>query len=205
MVTYEPTVFVVDDDPAILKGLRLLIKSVNLNVEIFSSAKEFLEEIDYERSGCLVLDVRMPVMGGLELQEVLREKKNDLPVIIITGHGDIPMVADAMKKGAFDFIEKPFSEHDLLSRVNDALEKDKQIRQKSLSQRPIMERMAKLTKREKEVLDLVVAGKANKTIAFEFGCGTKNIEYHRANVMKKMEVGSLAELVKVCTEVAYTN
>jgi two-component system, LuxR family, response regulator FixJ len=194
----KPTVFVVDDDAAVRDSLRMLLKSVGLPVEVFESGQEFLDADRDDRPGCLVLDIRMPGMSGLELQVKLNERHSILPIIFITGHGDVPMAVEAMQAGAVDFIQKPFRDQDLLDRINQALEKD------AGSRRMIRKRLESLTPREKEVLDLVVAGKANKVIAGDLNLSQRTVEIHRARVMEKMEAHSLAHLVRMVLEVERT-
>jgi len=192
-----PTVFVVDDDPAIRESLRWLIESVGLNVKVFATAHEFLEGYDPSSAGCLVLDVRMPGMSGLDLQNELAARKINIPILIITGHAEVPVAVRAMKAGALDFIEKPFSDQLLLDRIRRAIEKDTEFRRTHSQQAEVAARLALLTPREREVMDLVIAGKANKVIASELGLSPKTIEVHRAHVMKKMQVESLADLVRL--------
>lgn len=192
-----PTVFVVDDDPAIRFAMQALMDSVNLGHEIFGSADEFLAQVSNDRAGCLVLDIRMPGLGGLELQEELIQRGNTLPIIFITGHGDVPMAVEAMQKGAVDFIQKPFRDQDLLDRIRDALKTDELRRQEQLQHDEVSGRLARLTNREREVFDLVVTGKPNKVIAYELGVSQRTVEIHRARVMEKMQARSLADLVKM--------
>ncbi len=193
----NPTVFVVDDDPAIRESLRWLIESVGLNVKIFTTAQEFLETYDPTMSGCLVLDIRMPGMSGLDLQNELAARRINIPILIITGHAEGPVAVHAMKAGALDFIEKPFSDQLLLDRIRRAIEKDAEVRLAHSQQAEVAARLAQLTPREREVMNLVIAGKANKVIASELGLSPKTVEVHRAHVMKKMQVDSLADLVRV--------
>ena len=193
----SPTVFVVDDDPAIRFAMQVLMESVNLRHEIFASGDEFLEQAATPRPGCLVLDIRMPGLSGLELQEELIRRGNELPVIFITGHGDVPMAVEAMQKGAIDFIQKPFRDQDLLDRIGEALKTDKERRRNHRQHDRVAERVQKLTKREREVFDLVVTGKPNKVIAYELGVSQRTVEIHRARVMEKMQARSLADLVKL--------
>ncbi len=192
-----PTVFVVDDDPAIRIAMQALMESVHLQHEIFGSADEFLEQFDDDRAGCLILDIRMPGLGGLELQELLVQRHSTLPIIFITGHGDVPMAVEAMQKGAVDFIQKPFRDQDLLDRIHQALKADRERRVEQRQHSEVAERVARLTNREHEVFDLVVTGKANKVIAYELGVSQRTVEIHRARVMEKMEARSLADLVKL--------
>jgi len=194
---YAPTVFIVDDDPAIRFAMQALMDSVNLSHEIFESADDFLAKIDDARPGCLVLDIRMPGLGGLELQEELLKRGSTLPIIFITGHGDVPMAVDAMQKGAVDFIQKPFRDQDLLDRIGEALKTDKERREAQQKHAEVANRVAKLTNREREVFDLVVTGKPNKVIAYELGVSQRTVEIHRARVMEKMQARSLADLVKM--------
>ena len=196
----EPTVFIVDDDSAVLKGLRLLVKSLRMNVETYLSAQEFLDSYDPARPGCLVLDVRMPGISGLELQEKLRQRNINIPVIIMTGYGEIAVAVEAMKKDAMEFLEKPISGQVLLDRIQKAIAKDARIRQEQAAQKTITSRLALLTSRERQVMDLVIAGKLNKIIARELGISQKTVEFHRSNIMKKMKVESLAELVRLVIE-----
>lgn len=191
------TVFIVDDDPAIRIAMQALMDSVGLAHEIFASGNEFLDGLDDQRPGCLVLDIRMPGLGGLELQEELIRRGNSLPVIFITGHGDVPMAVEAMQKGAVDFIQKPFRDQDLLDRISEALRTDKERRQERERHARVAERVDRLTNREKEVFELVVTGKPNKIIAYELGVSQRTVEIHRARVMEKMQARSLADLVKM--------
>ncbi|MEJ2171681.1 MAG: response regulator transcription factor [Woeseiaceae bacterium] len=193
----HPTVFIVDDDASIRFAMQALMDSVNIKHEIFSSGDEFLESVDDHRPGCLVLDIRMPGLGGLELQEELVKRGNMLPIIFITGHGDVPMAVEAMQKGAVDFIQKPFRDQDLLDRVRDALMTDKERREENERHTEVEKRLARLTNREREVFDLVVTGKPNKVIAYELGVSQRTVEIHRARVMEKMQARSLADLVKM--------
>jgi two-component system response regulator FixJ len=194
------TVFVVDDDDAVRTSLRLLLKSVGLPVETFGSAQEFLDAFDAERAGCLVLDIRMPGMSGLELQQRLNEIHAIIPIVFITGHGDVPMAVEAMQHGAVDFIQKPFRDQDLIDRINQALEKDRENRAGLKERDAIRRRMQQLTPREREVLNLVTQGKANKVIAGDLNVSQRTVEIHRARVMEKMGASSLAYLVRMVIE-----
>jgi len=196
MTQSEPKVFVVDDDPAVLNGLRLLMKSVGMSVETYLNAQDFLNSYDSAQPGCLVLDVRMPGMSGLELQETLEKRDVDLPVIIVTGFGDVPVAVQALKKGAVDFIEKPFSDQVLLDQIQNAIAEDALTRQKRAKREAAASRLVLLTPREREVMNAVIAGKLNKVIARELGISQKTVEFHRAHVMEKMGVNSVAELVR---------
>ena len=177
--------------------MRALMDSVNLKHEIYGSGDEFLEQVTGERPGCLVLDIRMPGLGGLELQEELINRGSSLPVIFITGHGDVPMAVEAMQKGAVDFIQKPFRDQELLDRIREALKTDRQRREEQQHHAEVEDRIARLTNREREVFDLVVTGKPNKVIAYELGVSQRTVEIHRARVMEKMQARSLADLVKM--------
>lgn len=192
-----PTVFIVDDDPAIRFAMQALMDSVNVRHEIFPTGDAFLESIDDHRPGCLVLDIRMPGLGGLELQEELLKRGNTLPIIFITGHGDVPMAVEAMQKGAVDFIQKPFRDQDLLDRIREALKADHERRAEQEKHAEVEHRLERLTNREREVFDLVVTGKPNKVIAYELGVSQRTVEIHRARVMEKMQARSLADLVKM--------
>ncbi len=193
----DPTVFIVDDDAAIRFAMQALLDSVNLPHEIFESADKFLEKITEQRPGCLVLDIRMPGLGGLELQEELIRRGDTLPIIFITGHGDVPMAVEAMQKGAVDFIQKPFRDQELLDRIREALTTDEERRRKQQQTEQVARRLERLTNREREVFDLVVTGKPNKVIAYELGVSQRTVEIHRARVMEKMQARSLAELVRM--------
>jgi len=195
MLDIKATVYIVDDDKAVRDSLSWLIESINIKVEAFPSAQEFLDNYKPENPGCLIADVRMPGISGLELQKILNEKNYTIPMILITGHGDVPMAVRAFKNGAVDFIEKPFNDQVLLERVNQCLEKDQIERKQNKDLQSKMALLATLSPREREVLDQVVVGKQNKIIAADLGISNKTVEAHRANVMEKMGVGSLADLV----------
>jgi FixJ family two-component response regulator len=193
----KPTVFVVDDDEPVRDSLRMLMRSVGLNAETFSGAAEFLAAYDPDHPGCLVLDIRMPGMSGMELQDKLNEMHAILPIIFITGHGDVPMAVKAIQYGAADFIQKPFRDQDLLDRINKAIEQDASNRAQLLETRDIEERLSNLTPREKEVLELIVDGRPNKVIAADLEVSQRTVEIHRARVMDKMRASSLAHLVRM--------
>ena len=193
----KSTVYIVDDDQSIRRAMELLMRSVGREFEIFHSGDEFLESYTHERAGCLVLDIRMPGLGGLELQEKLLEMGSTLPIIFITGHGDVPMAVEAMQKGAVDFIQKPFRDQELLDRIGEALKTDQERRSAQKQKAAVQDRIDKLTNREREVLDLVVTGKPNKIIAYELDVSQRTVEIHRARVMEKMQAKSLADLVKM--------
>lgn len=192
-----PIIFVVDDDASVRKSLSRLLKSAGHAVEAFASASEFLQREHYEGVGCLVLDVQMPGLNGIELQRALMQKDYFLPIIFITGHGDIPMGVRAMKSGAVDFLPKPFNDDVLLKAVDQALARCRQERITRAEVADIRSRLATLTPREHEVLQHVVTGKLNKQIAADLGAAEKTIKVHRGRVMQKMKVQSVAELVRI--------
>ena len=193
----KPTVFIVDDEEAVRDSLQWLLESKGLKVALFDSAETFLASYTPDRAGCLVVDVRMPGMSGLELQEKLAEWQYTIPVIFITGHGDVPMAVQAVKHGAVDFLEKPFNDKELLQIVQRCLEQDQQQRAKQQQVDSTQSRLASLTPREREVMQLVVAGKLNKQIADQLNISIKTVEAHRAKVMEKAGAHSLAELVQI--------
>jgi FixJ family two-component response regulator len=193
----KPIVYVVDDNPSVRRALSRLFRSMNYEAEIFASAKQFLKAAPDGHPACVVLDVRMPRMSGLDLQQELAELGSDLPIVFITGHGDIDMAVKAMKDGAVDFLPKPFDDQDLLDSVERALQHHREIRQVSDQLGQIRERLARLTPREKEVFERVIKGMLNKQIGFELGTTEKTIKVHRGRVMEKMEAESLADLVRM--------
>jgi FixJ family two-component response regulator len=197
MMTPSPTVFIVDDDSAVLKSLARLLRSARLNVMAFGSPQEFLERHDPRAPGCLVLDLAMPGLNGLELQAALTVKGSAIPIIFLTGHGNIPTSVQAMKRGALDFLTKPVNDDDLLKAVQVAIEKDRIARLASAELEDIQARLDSLTPREREVLTHVVSGQLNKQTAADLGIVEKTIKIHRARVMEKMKVESLAELVRL--------
>jgi FixJ family two-component response regulator len=190
------TVSVVDNDDAVRESLSMLLRSVGLPVASYSSATKFLAEYQ-DGPGCLVLDIRMPGMSGLELQRNLNDRRAILPIIFITGHGDVPIAVEAMQAGAADFLQKPFLDQDLLDRIHRALERDQANRKLLLGRDRIIERLQRLTPREREVIDLLARGKANKVIAADLGVSQRTVEIHRARVMEKMGAASLAHLVRM--------
>ena len=193
----KSNVFVVDDDQAMRNSLKWLIESVGMNVETFASADAFIRNYYPGRAGCLLLDVRMPGMSGLELQEHFLEHQIRIPIIIITGHGDVPMAVRAMKAGAVDFIEKPFNDELLLESIRNALNRDAEQRHLQAQRSEIASRLAHLTSREHQVMEMVTDGRSNKEIALELNVSAKTVEAHRARVMEKMQANSLADLVKM--------
>lgn len=197
----EAVVYVVDDDEAIRDSLRLLMRSVGLRSEVFANASDFLKSLDPARHACLLADIRMPGMSGLELQQELNERHIEIPTIFITGHGDVPMAVNAIRAGAIDFIQKPFRDQDLIDRIHEALQLDSVRSESRQEELNIRKRIATLTPREQEVMRKVVDGCANKVIALDLGVSQRTIELHRARVMHKMGVRSLADLVKVVARV----
>lgn len=193
----EVIVYIVDDDPAIRHSVTRLLESVGLHVEAFGSASEFLDRYDPDRCACLVLDLRLPGMSGLELQKTLRERSLPIPVIFLTGFGDVPMAVQAMRAGAIDVIEKPFRHQALLDRIQEAMTLARQRDRARRRQADIRERFSVLTRREREVMDLVVDGRANKEVALALGVSLKTVEFHRTNVMKKLDVDGVARLVRL--------
>lgn len=193
----DARVFVVDDDAGVLNSVAFLLKTVGIHAETYTSAQEFLDRCDIRAPGCLVLDVRMPVMSGLELQQKLHAMGSSLPIIFLTAHGDVPMAVQAVKSGAVDFLQKPFRDQDLLDRIGEALAADRNRRADSQMQDSIRSRLKLLSAREREVLDKVVQGHANKVIAADLNLSQRTVEIHRARVMEKMEAHSLADLVRM--------
>jgi FixJ family two-component response regulator len=192
-----PTIYVIDDDDGMRRALTLLLTTVGYKTSAFANPREFLAQFTPDTPGCLVLDIRMPGMSGLELQQHLNRTGSMLPVIFITGHGDVPMAVQAMKEGAFEFIQKPFRDQDLLDRINHALKQDSEIRTTLARRAEVQRRHESLTPRERQVMSLVVDGAANKVIAIDLGLSERTVEIHRAKVMEKMGARSVAHLVKL--------
>lgn len=192
-----PTIFVVDDDPAVLKSLGRLLRSAGLNVETCNSPQDFLARHNPALPGCLVLDVAMPGLNGLEVQQALAAIGDERPIVFLTGHGDIPTSVEAMKRGAVDFLTKPVNAEDLLKAIHSAIVKDSVRRLERDEVEEFKQRLATLTPREREVLPYVISGRLNKQIAGELGTAEKTIKVHRARVMEKMKVQSVAELVRL--------
>jgi two-component system, LuxR family, response regulator FixJ len=195
--TKSPTIYVVDDDDSMRQAVALLLRTVGYHPIVFARPADFLAKFDPNVHACLVLDIRMPEMSGLELQQQLNRTGALVPVIFITGHGDIPMAVQAMKDGAFDFLTKPFRDQDLLDRINSALKQDAENRAAIEKHADLRRRAESLTPREREVLELIVEGKANKVVAIDLGLSERTVEIHRANVMEKMGARSVAHLVKM--------
>src|ERR1700676_991739 len=192
-----PTISVVDDDDGMRRALDALLSTVGYKTAVFSRPSEFLAGFKPDSAGCLILDIRMPEMSGLEVQQQLNRAGAMLPVIFITGHGDVPMAVQAMKEGAFQFIQKPFRDQELLDHINHALQFDRDNRKDLAARAEVQRRVETLTPREKQVMDLVVEGQANKVMAIDLGLSERTVEIHRAKVMEKMGARSVAHLVKM--------
>ena len=191
----EQTVFIVDDDAAVRDSIQELVESVGLHAQAYDSGQAFLDDFQQQRPGCLVLDVRMANMSGLALQEKLNELDAGVPVIIITGHGDVPMAVRALQAGAADFIQKPYRDQLLLDSINNALAVDAAARRSSIGSDDLVKQLETLTKREREILDMLVDGKRSKDIARALGISPRTVEAHRQNTLRKMEVSSVKELI----------
>lgn len=196
-MTDLPTVFIIDDDPDMCNSLKWLLESVQLRIEIYYSGTSFLESYDPNRRGCLLIDMRMPGMSGLQLLDQLNERRNPMPVIIISAHGDIPLAVRAMKAGAVDFISKPFNEQSLVERVQELIARDSHRCPIDNQSSNYIQRFESLTSREREIMEQIIAGKLNKQIAHSLEISIKTVEQHRARLMDKMQVRSLAELIKM--------
>jgi len=197
MTDQKESVYIVDDDAAVTDSLSLLLKSVGIQSQAFGSGDEFLESYKPDWAGCILLDIRMPGISGMEVQRRLVERDCTLPIIFITGHGDIPMAVEAMHRGAHDFVQKPFHDQELLDRIQVALNANREQQDEIELKRSVAERYESLTPRETEVMSAVVKGHANKVIAMDLDLSQRTVEIHRARVMEKMRVRSLAELVKL--------
>ena len=203
MTTKKPIVMVVDDDSGVRNAMRALLKSVGLESALYASAQEFLAAYQPAQPGVLVLDIRMPGMSGLELQQQLSLRGAVIPVIFMTGHGDIPMAVEAMQHGAFDFLQKPFRDQDLLDRIQRAIAKDAEVRKSLGEHERINAHLSELTPREREVLDLLTQGLQNKSIAQKLSVSPRTIEIHRARILKKLGVKSVADLVRMAMRLGF--
>jgi len=201
MTDIQQTVYVVEDDEAVRDSLELLLKSDGKAVKTFESATAFLRDYSEKMAGCIVLDIRMPGMDGMELQKKLNDRHSILPIIFVTGHGDVPMAVDAMKEGAVDFIQKPYREEALLEKIEAALAQDLEQRKSLDEKQEIIKRIKSLTPREHEIMDRMIAGQANKVIAIELEISQRTVEIHRSRVMHKMGTHSLAHLVRMVLSV----
>jgi len=197
MAEKNTVVFVIDDDPSVRKSLSRLLRSVGHLVETFSSAEEFLAREHFDGIGCILLDVQMPGLSGMDLQAELSKAETSMPIVFITGHGDIPMSVEAMRKGAVHFLSKPFDDNDLLAAVREAIEKDRRAKAEQAEVQDIRRRLSLLTPREYEVLCYVITGMLNKQIAFTLNIAEKTVKIHRGRVMEKLCVDSVAELVRL--------
>ena len=197
MINLRPTVFVVDDDPSVLKSLVRLLRSLGFDVETFASAELFLARKHYDGIGCIVLDVRMPGLSGMDLQDQLSQADYTMPIVFITGHGNIPMGVQAMKKGAVDFLTKPFDDEELLQAVKKAIEKDSKAKAERAEVHDALRRIEQLTPREHEILRYVITGMLNKQIALKLDIAEKTVKIHRGRIMEKLCVNSVADLVRL--------
>lgn len=193
----DASVFIIEDDDAVRDSLQMMLESVGRPVKAFASADDFLKIYSPELAGCIVLDIRMPGMNGMELQRKLNELNSILPIIFVTGHGDVPMAVEAMQQGAVDFVQKPYREQELLDKISQAMEMDEENRSGLQQRQVILDHMEELTPREKDVMKLMVEGKANKVIAIDLDISQRTVEIHRARVMEKLNANSLAHLVRM--------
>ena len=204
MTAFKPTVFIIDDDASVRKSLSRLLRSAGYTTETFASAEEFLGREHFNGIGCLLLDVQMPGLSGMDLQKDLNKADYHMPIIFVTGHGDIPMSVEAMKKGAVDFLTKPFDDKELLHAVREAIEKDRGAKTKRAEVYDIRKRIELLTSRELEVLRYVITGMLNKQIALKLGIAEKTVKIHRGRIMEKLRVDSVAELVRLAEKAGIT-
>jgi FixJ family two-component response regulator len=196
-MTQDPRVYVVDDDASVLSGLEKLLRANGFHVEVFRSAAVFLQRPPTNEIACLILDLRMPTLNGLDVQEILMRQGVPLPVVFLSGYGDVPTSVEAMRRGAVDFLVKPVDEQQLIEAIGRALERAKQLHERRQLEHDVTSRLARLTKREREVCDLVVRGLLNKQIGFELGMSEKTVKVHRGRVMNKLQVDSVAALVRL--------
>ncbi len=201
MTDSQQIVYVVEDDEAVRDSLEMMLVSMEHKVETFPTANEFLEQYDESMAGCIVLDIRMPGMDGMELQKALNGKNSILPIIFVTGHGDVPMAVEAMQQGAIDFIQKPYREQELLEKIKAALELDAEQRASLIEKKEIQSKLEELTPRENEIMDMMIDGNANKVIAIDLDISQRTVEIHRSRVMHKMGTHSLAHLVRMIMSV----
>jgi FixJ family two-component response regulator len=197
MTAFTPTVFVIDDDPSLRKSLSRLLRSAGHAVETFASAEEFLAREHFDGIGCIILDVQMPGLSGMDLQVELSKAETSMPIVFITGHGDIPMSVEAMRKGAVHFLTKPFDGNDLLRAIGEAIQKDRKAKAERAEIHDLRNRLSLLTPREYEILRYVITGMLNKQIAFQLNIAEKTVKIHRGRVMEKLRVHSVAELVRL--------
>jgi len=201
MTDSQQIVYVVEDDEAVRDSLEMMLVSMAHKVETFPTANAFLEDYDESMAGCIVLDIRMPGMDGMELQKALNSKNSILPIIFVTGHGDVPMAVEAMQQGAIDFVQKPYREQELLEKIKAALELDAEQRTSLIEKKEILRKLEELTPREQEIMDMMIDGHANKVIAIDLDISQRTVEIHRSRVMHKMGTHSLAHLVRMIMSV----
>jgi two-component system, LuxR family, response regulator FixJ len=201
MTDSQQIVYVVEDDEAVRDSLEMMLVSMEYKVETFPTANAFLDEYNESMAGCIVLDIRMPGMDGMELQKALNSKNSILPIIFVTGHGDVPMAVEAMQQGAIDFIQKPYREQELLEKIKSALELDAEQQSSLIEKKEIQHKLEELTPREQEIMDMMIDGHANKVIAIDLGISQRTVEIHRSRVMHKMGTHSLAHLVRMIMSV----
>lgn len=193
----EPTVFVVDDDQAVLESMTMLLGSVGIKIQTYSSCQDFLDDRRWTEPGCLVLDIRMPQMSGMELHRRLAAEDIEMPVIILTGHGDVPMAVEAVQAGVVDFIEKPCRDQILLDAINRAIKLDLQRRKAKAKRDEFLAKKAALTPRETQIMDMLIDGKTNKEIGFDLGISVKTVDYHRLHILDKTGVNNTVQLVNL--------